>query len=142
MSFADAEADRRLAGLLEIGTVTAVQGNTVRVSVAGLETHPIPVAQIRLGRLRMRAMPSVGEQVVVFAPGGDMERAFVNGSLPASNDLVDTGAGLELDLGGGTLNITNGRIVIDGDVVSGGISLQTHVHGGVDRGGSNTNGPS
>jgi phage baseplate assembly protein gpV len=141
MTFAAAEADRRIAGLVQIGTVTAVEGDLARVSVAGLRSHPIPVTQIRMGTLRMRAMPSVGEQVVVIAPDGDMERAFVHGSLPASNGLANTGAGLELDLGGGTLNITNGRIVIDGDVISGGISLQTHVHGGVVPGGGSTGEP-
>lgn len=142
MSFADAEADRRIASLVEIGRITSVEGDLVRVALAGLGTHPIPVTQFRMGALRMRAMPSVGEEVIVVAPGGDVERAFVHGSLPAENGLPDSGAGLELDLGGGTLNITNGRIVIDGDVIAGGISLRTHVHGGVARGSSDTGEPS
>jgi phage baseplate assembly protein V len=35
-----------------------------------------------------------------------------------------------------------GDIHADGDVVAGSISLKTHVHGGVQSGGSNTSGPS
>ncbi|MGR3485484.1 MAG: phage baseplate assembly protein V [Paracoccaceae bacterium] len=138
---AAAEADRRLAMLGEVGTVTAVEGARVRVRVAGLDTQPIPVAQQRMGAVKISAMPSEGEQVVLLMPGGDIARALVLCSLPRDGDLVAAG-GLSMDLGGGTLTIVNGRIVIDGDVVSGGISLQEHVHGGVAVGGAQTAVPS
>lgn len=42
----------------------------------------------------------------------------------------------------GNINVTSGTVsVTGGDVIADGISLKTHVHGGVESGGSNTGGP-
>jgi phage baseplate assembly protein gpV len=48
--------------------------------------------------------------------------------------------------GGGNVSIDGPVVTTDtidtpGDITSGGISLQTHVHSGVQSGGSNTGGP-
>lgn len=155
MSFAAAENDRRVANAISIGVVTAIDAGAVRarVRVGGLETPFIPVMQPRVGQVKLQTMPSVGEQVSVAAPDGDFARAFVLGSITAGNAPGDDAGNVYLDLGGGELVIT-GDIVLDGDirmtgtltsdedVVASGISLTTHVHGGVQSGGSNTAGPS
>lgn len=149
MSFAAAEADRQIANIVSIGTVTAIDNATAtaRVRIGELDSPPLLVAQIRSGTIRMHWMPSVGEQVTVLAPSGDISRAFVLGSLPINGNAVAPDAGAPtLDLGGGTLRVigdlnVDGSIIVTGDVVAAGVSLTTHTHGGVIPGGSSTAGP-
>lgn len=142
MSFAGAEADRRIGALVNIGTITAIDVATgkARVKMGDLETTSIPVMQMRSGQIRMTWMPSVGEQVTVLAPSGDISRAFVMGSLPIDgNAVAPAGDQPTMDLGGGTLRIIGdlyidgsimmtGSITADGDVVGSGISLTQHTH--------------
>lgn len=139
MSFANADLDRRLANAVQLGRITSIDTATmrVRVQIGDLATHPIPVAQLASGAIRFHWMPSPGEQVVVFAPGGDMARAFVQGSVPQTDGPVAPDAQTPtIDLGGGTLSIVgnltvDGDVIVSGDVVAQGVSLVTHVHGGV-----------
>lgn len=41
----------------------------------------------------------------------------------------------------GSVNISGATLTVSGDVIGGGISLDNHVHGGVESGGSTTSGP-
>lgn len=139
MSLRQTEAERRMATQIALGTVTAVDTatNTVRVAVAGLETAALRVLQIRSGAIRLHWMPSVGEQVTVFAPGGDLTQAVVGGSLPVAGGAIAPDAeSPTMDLGGGRLRVigdlhVDGEIVCTGDVIAGDISLIDHVHAGV-----------
>lgn len=139
MTFAAAEADRRIANVLQVGFVTEVDNASarVRVQVGDLVSPMIPVMQYRSGAIRMHWMPSVGEQVTLAAPSGDMAQAFAMGALVRTGDEVAPDAGAPtMDLGGGTLRVVgnlyvDGSIEVTGDVVADGISLVTHVHGGV-----------
>jgi phage baseplate assembly protein gpV len=136
MSMAGAEADRRLGNMLSVGVVTSIDNATgrVRVRIGDLDTHPVQVMQLRSGAIRMHWMPSVGEQVTVAAPSGDMARAFVMGALMTSGNTVAPDEGSPtMDLGGGTLRIVgnlyvDGTINVTGDVVASGISLTQHIH--------------
>lgn len=142
MSFAAAEADRQIGAMVNVGTITAIDVGTgrARVRMGELDTAMIPVMQLRSGAIRMTWMPSVGEQVTVAAPSGDMARAFVMGSLPISGNAVAPSAGEPtMDLGGGTLRVigdllvdgsihVTGGIVADADVQASGISLIQHIH--------------
>jgi phage baseplate assembly protein gpV len=149
MTLAAAEADRKIANVVSVGIVTAVDngGSKVRVQIGDLSTASIPVAQIRSGAIRLHWMPSVGEQVTVYAPSGDMARAFVGGSLPINGNAVAPDAGSPtMDLGGGTLRLIgtlyiDGDVQVTGDVVASGISLVTHRHSGVIPGAGTTGGP-
>lgn len=146
MSYSGAEADRQIGNVLQTGTIVSIDNATgrARVRIGDLETIPLQVMQIRSGTIRLHWMPSVGEQVTVAAPSGDMARAFVMGSLPVSGNMVAPDAGSPtMDLGGGTLRVigtlyVDGDIEVTGDVVASGISLVTHTHGGVIPGGANT----
>jgi phage baseplate assembly protein gpV len=161
MTRAAAEADRMIANICQVGYVTAVDNATsrVRVRIGDLDTASIPVMQIRSGTIKLHWMPSVGEQVTVNAPGGDMARAYVAGSIAIDgNAVAPNAASPTMDLGGGTLRVI-GKLYVQGDVeitgkidvagnvtsaadvVASGKSLVSHVHGGVTPGAANTGAP-
>lgn len=134
--FQHAEADRRATNIVQVGAVTAIDtgANRARVRIGGLDTQPLPVTQLRSGTVRFQWMPSPGEQVVVYAPRGDMERAFIGPSIPVDGGAVAPDAATPtIDLGGSILSII-GDIKIDGtvtvtqDVIANGISLVNHTH--------------
>lgn len=116
-AFAIAEADRRIAGLLNIGTVTAVNGDgTARVQIGELGTAAIPVGALRAGGMQVWWMPTVGEQVVVAAPSGDLARGVVLCSIFAGNAPSGDVAVPMIDLRGGDMVIKGGTIRIEADL--------------------------
>lgn len=142
MSMAGAEADRRIGNIIQIGAVTAVNAGTgrARVQLGDLLTPEIPVGQLRAGALSFWWMPTVGEQVVVAAPSGDIARAVILCSIFAGN-APSTDAGTPMiDLAGGKI-IFNGDIEVTGDVTASGISLVHHAHPGIEPGGGTTGEP-
>lgn len=154
MSFATAEADRRIGNLIQIGRVTAVNGDgTARVKIGDLDTRPLPVGALRAGGMQVWWMPTVGEQVVVLAPSGDMARGVVLCSIHAGNEPSADPTTPMIDLRGGEM-VLRGDLRIEGklhitedttsdaDVIASGISLVTHVHGGILPGGGTTGTPS
>ena len=149
MTYSAAEADRQIGNTLHVGKVVEIDNGTgcARVQIGDLLTPPLQVMQLRSGTIRMHWMPSVGEQVTIAAPSGDMARAFVMGALPIDGNMVAPDAGSPtMDLGGGTLRVIgnlfiDGNVEVTGDVVASGISLVTHTHGGVVPGGANTQEP-
>lgn len=142
MSMAGAEADRRIGNVIQIGVVTAVNAGTARarVQLGELGTPEIPVGQLRAGALSFWWMPTVGEQVVVAAPSGDIARAVILCSIFAGNaPSADAGTPM-IDLAGGKI-IFNGDIEVMGDVTASGVSLVHHNHPGIEPGGGNTGEP-
>ena len=146
MTFAAADIDRRLAALVQVGQVTAVDNAkaAVRVRIGELDTPWLKVAQLASGTMRMHVMPSVGEAVSVVAPSGEIAQAYVMGAIPTDANAVAPGADRPtIDLGGGTLRVigtlfVDGNVQVTGDVTAGTISLRTHRHGGVVAGGQQT----
>lgn len=115
--FAIAEVDRRIAGMLNVGVVTEVDGaGTVRVQIGDLATGSIPVNALRAGGMQVWWMPTVGEQVVVGAPSGDLSRAFVLCSLFAGNAPSGDPAEPMIDLRGGDMVIKGGKLKIEADL--------------------------
>jgi phage baseplate assembly protein gpV len=165
---ATSDHDRRIANLVEIGTVTGVNAadNTVTVDLGGIETIPLPVAQLRSGVICVHWMPSEGEQVAVLSPSGDLTRGFVVGSVPTADGAVAIDSEHPtIDLGGVTMVIRTGAIEITGpvtitgavsitgdvevtgkitasdDVKAGSISLKGHKHGQVQAGAAQSGAP-
>lgn len=79
------DLERRLQNLIRVGTVFEVHcayPARVRVRVGGIETEWLPWITARAGDTRNWCPPTVGEQVVVFSPAGDLLNGLV---LPAIN---------------------------------------------------------
>ncbi len=91
-----AELLRLIHNLVRLGTIANVDHARARVRVATGEitTAWLPWLEERAGTTRTWNPPTVGEQVVVFAPGGDMASAVVLAGLyrtqhPAPSDSAD-----------------------------------------------------
>lgn len=172
------EQQRRLANVIRVGVVESVQYPKVRVRFGEIVTAWLPMAGQRAGGIRVWNPLTVGEQVVVMSPSGDLAQGLVYPGIysdanAAPGDaaglfkvIFPDGATLEYDADGGGLSFesqkpvkikspsieleadaitikgpvsqTGGDITSDSDVVASGIHLKTHVHGGVQSGGSST----
>lgn len=89
-----AELSRLLMNVIRIGVVTAVDLNApaARVQTGGLQTDWIRWGVDRAGDAVDWWAPSVGEQVVMLAPGGALENAVIAFSLYSNTALPpDTG---------------------------------------------------
>ena len=142
MNMQAAETDRRLANLVMIGKVTAIDAGaaTAVVQLGELTSPPLPVGQMRAGALQFWWMPTEGEQVVVVCPSGDVAQGVIVAAIYAGNAPSANAAEPQINLDGGKMKV-NGSIEVTGDVVASGISLVTHTHGGVLPGGANTGEP-
>lgn len=87
------EAERRLSNVVMLGQVAQLDASRARVRVqAGpILTAWLPFTTVRAGPDRTWHAPEPGEQVVLVAPGGDLNQAVVLGSLyrkdyPAPSD--------------------------------------------------------
>lgn len=79
MSYFNAEHDRRLAALLQAGTVAAVDHAAARcrVRVGEWVSAWLPWSSAGAGQVRHWRPPSEGEQVMLFSPSGDPAQGFV-----------------------------------------------------------------
>src|SRR5471032_326883 len=73
------ENNRRIENIVRAGTVMAVDHASARCRVqsGALATDWRPWISQRAGDVRHWSPPSVGEQCVIFSPGGDMASAFI-----------------------------------------------------------------
>jgi phage baseplate assembly protein V len=172
--------------LIRVATVASVdlaQGTcTVMLDATdGVETHGLRWVHPRMGETKVWCPPTVGEQVLVLCPGGEIGAALVLGGIhsnanpPPIDEPVplirfSDGASLSYDpqahelllqLPGGATTVlvsdggidlvgdvaitgdcaVSGTLTAQNDVIGGGKSLKTHVHGGVAAGGSQTGAP-
>jgi len=143
---------RALGNVIQLGTVDTVDLSeaTCRVRVGDIVTGDLPWLSARAGATRIWSPPSVGEQVVVLCPEGDMEAALVWGGLwsdarPAPAEDAGTAAVFadearigyepgahELDIilpSGGTIHVdAAGGVLIDAPVtIKGDVSIQGDV---------------
>lgn len=129
MSYLDADIDRRIGAMIQVGVVAALDEAQARVQVDldGPITTWIPWATVRAGGDRTWWAPEVGEQVIVLAPSGELSGAFVVGSLyqnafpepAASKDIHRTeyadGSSVEFNRATSTLTVDvgSGNVIIN-----------------------------
>lgn len=77
------EMNRQLSNLLRVGKIAALdeENARVKVSAAGLTTDWLPWGAQRAGAVRKWSAPTIGEQVLIASPYGDMGQAVVVCSL-------------------------------------------------------------
>jgi|SRR5450830_362868 len=92
-----AELFRLIANLLRIGVVEQIDGKRARIRIGKNLTNWLPWFAIRAGNTRTWSQPSIGEQVMVLSPGGDLTAGIV---LPAiysdAHDAPTTSPSLQL----------------------------------------------
>lgn len=162
MSYELAELERRLANILRYGVVYAVdlEESRVQVDVGGIVTDWLPWLAPRAGRTRIWHPPEAGEQVLLLSPSGDLGQGMALVGIPSDEfpapsqdpdahlaDYLDGDTVIEYHRTERVLRITfnnsPGTVrVTNGDVIADGVSLKHHIHGGVQRGGAQTDPPS
>lgn len=149
------------AAILRIGRIASIDLATglVIVECGEVRTAPIPFSTFRCGETRIWSPPSIGEQVLLLCPDGDIEAAIALGAIAQdafplagstlrelirfkdSAELAYDPEEHHLDItlpGGATMAITatgglsiTGDVDIDGDVsVSGKVKAASDVIGG------------
>jgi hypothetical protein len=159
--------EQRLSNSTRYGTVAEVDpaAGTVRLDLGNgtdgpFLSPPMPYSQMA-GSLRVHAPPSVGQQMVCFAPGGDIRQATAipmtwggDNANPGADGATNVlrfgnvtislnGSGVTIQSGGSTIVIgADGLAVTGGVVTHNGTDIgDTHRHGGVVPGMSPTQEP-
>lgn len=148
-----AELERLIGDLVRVGVVAEVDLATARCAVRlddEFVTEPLKWFAVRAGKTRRWSPPSVGEQVVLLCPEGDVEGAFVLLGLysddfpaPSSDDVelihFEDGAAIAYDPAahalsavlpaGGTVDlVAPGGVTVLGDVtMTGKLTVQGEV---------------
>lgn len=163
-----AELQRRQSNILRSGTVVEVDAAKGRVKVdVGNEGNPLITPWIRwserAGARKTWSPPSVGEAMTILSGSGEVDgRALaIHGGFTDQNPapsadgdaavfslgnvtatIID--GGLKLEIGGVTVEITGAGFAITGGTVThNGANIgDTHKHGGIKPGSSQTSNPS
>ncbi len=145
MSWGQADTERRLANMVRVATITAVDPGSARARVtfgSGSESAWLPFPSPRAGAIQVWAPPSVGEQVVVACQSGDTAQGLIVASLASGGSPTPSGEGatfvieiggsrveidgdkINMNCGGSIVEITAGGIAITGDVqINGAVSI-------------------
>lgn len=85
---------RIIYNLVRIGTISAVDYSTaaprVRVKTGDLETNWLPWLEYRAGTTKTWNPLTVGEQVIVFSPNGEVADGIVLGGINSTNNPAPT----------------------------------------------------
>lgn len=159
-----------IGDIIRLGTIEAVSLGAASATVRSGDVVSPPLPWLEMaGAFRAWTPPTVGEQVLILSPEGDIAGAVILRGLncaafpaPASDEnpaihgpdglvIRLTGDGIEIMAPGGVtiegpVDITGdvsvtGTITATEDVIADGISLKSHTHSGVQSGGSSTGGP-
>lgn len=137
------EAYRKLAAMIRFGTITGVDlsdatAPRVTCTCGGLDTDMLPWHAMRAGKTVHWSAPTIGEQVIVFAPGGETTLGFVLGGFYSSNNPAPStdpnvdmtqypdGSTVQYDSAAHTMTLTvlgNGSAVVN--VAGGSVTLNS-----------------
>lgn len=91
-----ADIERRLENIIRIAEISDVdlsdpQNPKCRCTVGEITTNWLSIGQTRMGKVKDWNPPSVGEQVVLVSPSGDLSQAVIIASLSSTaNPATDT----------------------------------------------------
>lgn len=158
-----AELDRRARNQKRTGTISEVDTakGLARVKISDGEKGPylspwVPWKEIAAGGIKTHIPPTVGQQVDIVSESGDLTDGVIDFSTPSdANPRPASGADAVITHGSTKITIADGKVeivadvTIKGDVAIEGSSLthngknigDTHVHGGIERGGADTDPP-
>lgn len=77
MNASIADLYRLLENLIRLGTVLEVNGDFARIKSGKLESNWLRWLNLRAGNVKTWCQPSIGEQAIVFSPGGDTAAALI-----------------------------------------------------------------
>lgn len=127
------ELARRLDNIIRIGTIHSVDLSAarVRVTIGKLTTEWLPWLAHRAGTTRQWSAPTVGEQVAVFSPSGDLAAGVVLTGMystenPAPSDADDEHVTVYPDGARIAYNHTTGALTATG-IQTGTIEAQVKV---------------
>lgn len=84
------DINRRIENMIRLGTVAEVKQGYCRVKTGNLVLDWRPYATLRAGSAKTSWRPSVGEQVIIFSPGGDYSGALIGPAIYSdANDQPD-----------------------------------------------------
>ncbi|WP_348635827.1 phage baseplate assembly protein V [Cupriavidus sp. AcVe19-1a] len=81
------ELARLIENLIRLGTIAEVDFGTpprVRIATGGITTAWLPWVERRAGATRTWNPPTVGEQVIMFCPSGDVANGIVVAGIPSA----------------------------------------------------------
>lgn len=152
--FDTAQNDHRLANIAQIGVVEQVNYNNppkARVRIGELLTGWVRMGSPRAGDAHVSWGYSIGEEVLVVSTSGEFRNGVITCSIANGQNTAQAAegtykavypGGVEITISDGNIDITApGNITVNGDVIADGISLKTHVHGGITPGPSDTGKP-
>jgi phage baseplate assembly protein V len=93
--------------LVRLGTVIELDlpNACARVEIGEIESHWLPFAAARAGETKVWLPPSLGEQVEVHSPDGDLESAWIGASLTSDANPAPS------DKPGGLLKFKDGALI-------------------------------
>lgn len=146
--------DMRLANMAQMGVIEQVDYANppkARVRIGELLTGWLRMGARRAGDAHESWAYSPGEEVLVVSTSGDFRQGVIVCAIANGTNSANASAGtyhavypggVSITISGGSVNITApGNVMVNGDVIADGISLKTHVHGGILPGPAKTGGP-
>ena len=111
MSWGEGDRDRRLAGVVRFGRVTAVDPAAARARVflgGEAESTWLPWLAERASKISVWAPVAVGEQVVVVSPSGDTAQGVIAGSVFSAANGAPSSDPEEylITIGGSSVSVT------------------------------------
>lgn len=130
MSFADTQADRRIANIAQMGVVEEVRHEnppTARVRIGELLTGWLRMGTARAGDAHESWAYSPGEEVLVVATSGDLRQGVIVCALANGQNAAQAAAGtyratfpggVVIEISGGNVTITaSGAISLNGSTI-------------------------
>lgn len=150
LAFRVAELERKSSNYIRPGRIAEVDTERARVKVQwAVQTDGdpavspwLPWVAVRAGTTLVWSAPSLGEQVLMLSPSGELEQAFVLPGIyqiplvPPTDPnlhLVDAPDDNVIEIHAGTVRIrgaveVTGRVAATEDVRAGTVSLRGHTH--------------